>query len=100
MRDRKVIMSVDGQGGEPMEVTTGLPQDLPISPVLFAIYIAEIHGAVESQVEDCQGISFVDDVTWIVEGTVGLGDVVSKLERCAAAGPATMWYASRLQRPR
>ena len=84
MRDRKVIMSVDGQDGEPVSVTTGLPQGSPISPVLFAHYVAEIHGAVEDQVEDSRGISFVDDVTWIVEGT-DISDVASKPERCAAA---------------
>lgn len=67
-----------------MEVTTGLPQWSPISPVLFAIYIAGIHQAVESQIEDSRGISFVDDVTWILEGT-DLNDVVDKLERCADA---------------
>ena len=39
IRDRRVIMSVDGQDDEPMDVTTGLPQGSPISPVLFAIYI-------------------------------------------------------------
>ena len=60
MRDRKAIMSVDGQA---MAVTTGLSQGSPISPVLFAIYIAEIRSAVESQVEDSRGISFVDDAT-------------------------------------
>ena len=49
MRDRRAIMSVDGQDGEPMDVTTGLPQGSPISPALFAIYIADIHGAVEGQ---------------------------------------------------
>ena len=38
--------------------------------------------AVESQVEDSRGISFVDDVTWIVEG-YDVDDVASKLERCA-----------------
>ena len=84
MRDRRVIMSVDGQDGEAMDVTTGLPQGSPTSPVFFAIYIADIHKAVERQVEDSRGISFVDDVTWLVEGT-DLNDVVSKLERCAAA---------------
>ena len=31
-----------------MEVTTGLLQGSPISSVLFAIYIADIYGAVKS----------------------------------------------------
>ena len=62
MRDRKVIMSVDGQGGEALIVTTGLPQGSPISPVLFALYIVEIHGAAEDQVEDSRSVSFVNDV--------------------------------------
>ena len=77
-------MSVDGQDGEPASVTTGLPRGSPVSPVLFALYIAEIHGAVEDQVEDSRGISFVDDVTWIVEGT-SIDGVAGKLERCATA---------------
>ena len=33
---------------------------------------------------DSRGISYVDDVTWVVEGT-DVDDVVSKLERCAQA---------------
>lgn len=49
MRDRRVAMSVDGQDWE-MSVTTGLPQGSPASTVL---YIAEIHQAVESQVDNC-----------------------------------------------
>ena len=77
MRDRRVVMSVDGQDGEEMSVMTGLPQGSPVSPVLFALYIAGIHQAVESQVEDCRGISFVDDVTWIVEG-YDVDDVTSQ----------------------
>ena len=82
MRNRRLIMSIDGQDGKEMGVTTGLPQGSPVSPVLFALYIAEIHQAVESQMEDCRGISFIDDVTWIVEG-VDLDDVMAKLEGCA-----------------
>ena len=31
-------------------------------------YIADFHEAVESQVEVSRGISFVDDVIWVVEG--------------------------------
>ena len=83
MRDRRVIMSVDGQDDDPREVTTGLPQGSPISPALFAIYIADIHATVEGQVQDSRGISFVDAVTWLVEGR-DVGEVVGKLERCAA----------------
>ena len=55
-----------------------------MSPVLFATYMADIYQAVESQVEDSRGISFVDDVTWIVKG-YDLDDVARKLERCAEA---------------
>lgn len=84
MRDRRAIVGADSQDSEPMEVTTGLNQGSPISPAPPAIFVADIHQAAESQVEDSQGISFVDDITWIVEGTV-LNDVVGKLERCAEA---------------
>ena len=45
-----------------MDVTTGLLQGSPISPMLFAVHIADTHKAVESQVEDNRVISFVDDV--------------------------------------
>ena len=84
MRDRRVIMSLDGQDGEEMAVTTGLPQGPPVPPVLFAIYIAEIHQAAESQVEDARGISSVDGITWVVEGH-DIDDATRKLEQCAAA---------------
>ena len=84
MRDRRVYLSVDGQDSSPMEVTTGLPRGSPISPVLFAIYIADVHATVEGQVEHSRGISFVDDVTWLVEGN-NIDDVVTGLEQCAAA---------------
>lgn len=62
-RGIKVIMSVDGQYGEATSAITGLPQGSLILPVLFAIYIVEIHRAVMDRVERCRGTSFVDDVT-------------------------------------
>ena len=76
-------MSVDGQDGPPMAVTTGLPQGSPVSPVLFGIYIADVHKAVENRVPGCRGISFVDGVTWFVEGT-SIEEVTVGLESCAA----------------
>ena len=103
MRDRRVIVSVDGQDSEPMSATTGLPQGSPISPVLFAIYISDIHQAVESQAEDYRGISFVDDVTWLAEG-MDLEDVIRKLEKCAEAslewaGRNAVRFEPRLRQP-
>ena len=86
VRDRQVIMSVDGQDGEPVSVTTGLPRGSPISLTLFAIYIADIHEAVEDQVEDSRGISYVDDVTWVVERT----DVVDVVDMLRDA-PRPVW---------
>ena len=56
--------------------------------------ICVFNAVVENQVEDSRGISFVDDVTWVVEGT-DLDDVVDKLERCAAA--SLPWQRSALR---
>jgi len=46
MTERRVQMVVDGRKG----ATTGLPQGSAVSPILFAIYIAEVHEFVESRV--------------------------------------------------
>ena len=80
MRDHRIIMSMGGQGNEARKVTTSLLQGSPIPPVLFAIYIAEIHEVLEQEVEGCRGISFADDVTWLAEGD-NLSEVVQRLEK-------------------
>ena len=85
MRDRRVIISVDREDSESFSVTTGLRQGSRISPALFSLYIADIHWVVEDQLEDDQGISYVDgDVTWVVEGS-DVDDMADELESCAAA---------------
>ena len=53
---------------------------LPINPT----NIQTNEQTVESQAEDSRGISFVDDVTWTVEGA-DVDDVVQKPGRCAGA---------------
>ena len=70
MEGRKVIMSMDGREGDIMDVDTGVPQGSPVSPVLFVIYLSELFGEVEKKEEESgsEGISFVDDVAWVVEG--------------------------------
>jgi len=63
-------MSMDGKEGDSMEVETGVPQVSPVSPVLFIIYLSGLFGQVEKKEEECgsEGISFVNDVAWVVEG--------------------------------
>jgi hypothetical protein len=64
---------MDGREGDSMDVETGVPQGSLVSPVLFVIYLSELFGEVdeEEEVGGSEGISFVDDVAWVVEG----GDV-------------------------
>ena len=67
MRERRIQMVIDGHEEEEMEVTTGLPQGSAVSPILFIIYIREVHGAVEDKC-DFTSISFVDGVRWLAKG--------------------------------
>jgi ribonuclease HI len=90
MEERKVIMSMDGKEGDSMDVETGVPQGSPVSPVLFVIYLSGLFGRVEEKEEECgsEGISFVDDVAWVVEGE-DVGECTQRLERCAVE--AQIW---------
>jgi len=85
MEERKVIMSMDGKEGDSMDVEMGVPQGLPVSPVLFVLYLLGLFGQVEEKEKECgsEGISFVDDVAWVVEGE-DVGECTQQLERCAA----------------
>ena len=82
MQDRWIIMSVNGHDSRRERCTTGLPQGSPVSPILFGIYISEVHEAVQSKVQDTAGISFVDDVTWFVTGS-SVDAIRDRLEACA-----------------
>jgi len=81
MEDRKVIMSMDGKEGHSMDVEMGVPQGSPVSPILFVIYLSGLFGQVEDKEKECgsQGISFVDDVAWVVEGE-DVGECTQRLE--------------------
>jgi len=90
MEEQKVVMSMDGREGDIMDVETGVPQRSPVSPVLFVIYLSGLFGEVEKEEEECGsgGISFVDDVAWVVEGE-DVGECTQRLEKCAAK--AQIW---------
>jgi hypothetical protein len=83
MEESKVIMSMDGKEGDRMDVETGVPQGSPVSPVLLVIYLLGLFGKVEKDAKESesQGISFVDDVAWVVEG-VDVGECTQRVEKC------------------
>jgi len=50
----------------------------------FLIFLSGLFGSVEEQEKECrrEGISFVDDVAWVVEGE-DVGECTQRLEGCA-----------------
>jgi hypothetical protein len=68
MSNCRVKITMNREPGLAIETNIGLPQGLPVSPVLFLIYIADLVALIEKEVDRTVGLSFVDDVTWIVEG--------------------------------
>jgi len=84
MEERKVITSMDEKEGDSMHVETGVPEGSPVSPVLVVIYLSGLFGQVEETEEESgsEGISFVDDVAWVVE-CEDVRECTQRLERCA-----------------
>jgi hypothetical protein len=89
IEERKVIMSTDGKEGDSVYVETVVPQGSLVSRVLFVIYLLELFGRVENEMEHgSEGISFVDDVAWVVEGE-DVGECTQRMGRCATE--AQIW---------
>jgi hypothetical protein len=88
MSGYKVEITINGDLGLGINTNTGLPQGSPVSPVLFLIYITDLATLVESTVPGMVALSFVDDVTWIVNG-IDDAEVTVKLNTCAAK--CLMW---------
>jgi len=68
MSDRKVRLVLEGREGEEHEVETGVPQGLPVAPILFTAYLSGIFDQVEAACPGVQGLSLVDDVAWWADG--------------------------------
>ena len=86
----RALMIGDGEQ-EPLDVTSGLPQGSPISPLLFALYMGGVHEHMDRCLPRIQGLSFVDDVTWIAAGT-SVREISIQLGR--AAETAIRWGRS------
>ena len=105
MGDRTVYLSVDRQEDEPRVVTTSLPQESPVSPVLFAIYMSDIRREVEGRMEAGQREGQEEGEVERQIGVEGEGllEVVMKMEECAerslrwAAGNAVRVETSKTE---
>jgi len=82
--DRTVQLVLNGQEGPDHEVSTGIPQGSPVSPVLFNVYLSGLFGSVEEKVPGVKTLSSVDDVAWLAEGG-GANEISEILEKAAAA---------------
>jgi hypothetical protein len=82
MEERLVVVALDGYKGPEIEVISGLPQGSAVSPILFTVYIADIHSEVEGKINSVRALSFVDDITWLAVGD-DVAELTKKLEQCA-----------------
>jgi len=90
MSDRQVKLVLDGKTGEANPVDTGIPQGSPVAPILFTTYLSGIFDKVEAAVPGIRGLSFVDDISWWVDGADSRA-VAAKLSAAAAA--SIVWAA-------
>jgi len=90
--ERRVEIVIEGNAMERHPVEAGVPHGSPVSPILFAIYTSGLIKWVEEYVSEAEGLSFVDDISWVEAGS-DVYYVISILERCAAKSIA--WAGSR-----
>jgi retron-type reverse transcriptase len=64
LSDRRAML---GRTGETRDIQAGLPQGLPISPVLFILSISSMFQWLEDKHLRLQTISFVDDIGLVIE---------------------------------
>jgi hypothetical protein len=80
--DRKEKIKVHGMMGEEKDVETEEMQRSPTSLILFAILIAGLIMKVEKEALEVTTLSFVDDITWVVDGK-NVNQCASYMQRCA-----------------
>ena len=56
---RKLIISINDQLSDPITPIHGVPQGIPLSPILFVLYVSDIPQPLDAQANLCQ---FADDI--------------------------------------
>jgi hypothetical protein len=76
--DRKVQLIIDGYTCSFKEVEAGLSQDLPISPILFVIYISGFFDYIEEKIP-VSTLLFADNID-IIAIKSSIRDIIKTLE--------------------
>jgi len=90
--ERTVEMVIEGNATETQPVEAGVPQDSPVSPILFKIYTSGLIKWVEQYVSEAEGLSVVGDLGLVMPGR-NVKNVVSILERCTEK--SIVWESRR-----
>ena len=68
--NQKLQLVIDGHNNPKNEIETGIPQGLPVSPILFLIYINVVFEQVEKKLPEIVSLSFVDNLGFIASETL------------------------------
>ena len=80
LTDRWVELVIDGYINPSCKVETGIPQGLPVSPILFLIYISGVFLEMESRLPQVTCLSFMDDLGFLAAGNSAI-DIKKTLEK-------------------
>ncbi len=80
LTDRKIEIVINGHINPEKRVETGIPQGLPVSPILFLIYISRVFDAVKEKSLETIFLSFMDDLEFLANGN-SLQEVAVSLEK-------------------
>lgn len=61
MSDRSIGLAIDGYQCSKAGVEIEVPEESPVSLILFAIYMSGVFREIEKEVEGCTPTSFEDD---------------------------------------
>src|SRR3981081_1225183 len=65
MTDRKTTLVIQGTETESFSVLAGVPQGLPLSPILFLFYNSELLDLCQRPKEGLSAIGFADDINML-----------------------------------
>ena len=67
LTDRKVEIVIDGYINPEKRVETGIPQESPVSPILFLIYISRVFDAIKEELPKTIALYFIDDLGFLAK---------------------------------